>query len=124
MLSLFFAAVALLLAGVGLYGVLDYSVAQRRREIGIRLALGAQADEIVRRVTAEVFSMLILGAVVGLGMGIASESYVDALLYQVKTTDFTNAGAAGGHDPGGSHARGIATGYSSRADRSGGDASS
>jgi putative ABC transport system permease protein len=88
MLSLFFAVVALLLAGVGLYGVLDYSVLQRRREIGIRMALGAQADAIVRRVTAEVFAMLALGSAIGLGLGIASERYVETLLFQVKPTDF------------------------------------
>jgi predicted permease len=87
MLSLFFAVVALLLAGVGLYGVLDYSVVQRRREIGIRLALGAQADQIVRRVTTEVFSMLALGAIAGLALGISSERYIETLLYQVKPTD-------------------------------------
>ncbi len=88
MLSLFFAVVALLLAGVGLYGVLDYSVVQRRREIGIRMALGAQADAIVRRVAAEVFAMLALGSMIGLAIGIASEQYIETLLYQVKATDF------------------------------------
>lgn len=87
MLSLFFAAVALLLAAIGLYGVLDYSVLQLRRDIGIRLALGAQRSKIVRRVTAEVFSMLIVGSGVGLLLGIASERYVKTLLYQVKGTD-------------------------------------
>lgn len=87
MLSLFFAVVALLLAGVGLYGVLDYSVVQLRRDIGIRLALGAQAGKIVRRVATEVFSMLLLGSVIGLMMGIASERYLETLLYQVKPTD-------------------------------------
>ena len=59
---LFFAAVALLLAGIGLYGVLDYCVLQRRREIGIRMAIGAQAGDIARRVTAEVFSMVLAGS--------------------------------------------------------------
>ena len=87
MLGLFFAAVALLLAGIGLYGVLDYSVLQRRREIGIRLAIGAQAGEIARRVTAEVFGMVLAGAVVGLALGMASVRYIATLLYGVKATD-------------------------------------
>jgi predicted permease len=89
MLSLFFAVVALLLAGVGLYGVLNYSVVQRQREIGIRLALGARPGHIALRLSAEVFLMLVLGATVGLGLGIASETYIGTLLYQVRTTDFT-----------------------------------
>jgi predicted permease len=87
MLALFFAMVALLLAGIGLYGVLDYSVLQRRREIGIRMAIGAQAGDIARRVTGEVFSMVLAGAVVGLMLGLASMRYVVTLLYEVKATD-------------------------------------
>ena len=87
MLALFFAVVALLLAGVGLYGVLDYSVLQRRREIGIRMALGAQAADVARRVTVDVFAMVLLGAVAGVAFGIGSVRYIEALLYQVKTTD-------------------------------------
>jgi len=87
MLALFFAAVALLLAGIGLYGVLDYSVLQRRREIGIRMAVGAQAGDIARRVTADVFGMVLAGAAAGLALGIAFARYVAALLYQVKPTD-------------------------------------
>jgi putative ABC transport system permease protein len=88
MLSMFFAVVALLLAGVGLYGVLDYSVLQRRREIGIRMALGARADDIAWRVTAEVFGMLACGAVAGLALGMASERFVESLLFGVKATDW------------------------------------
>jgi predicted permease len=92
-LSLFFAGVALLLSGIGLYGVLDYSVVRRRREIGIRLALGARPGHVVRRLTAEIFSMLLGGAAAGLGLGIASERYIRALLYQVTATDFTTVAA-------------------------------
>ena len=86
-LALFFGAVALLLAGVGLYGVLDYTVVQRRREIGIRMAVGAQAGEIARRVMADVFVVLLVGAVSGLALGMASARYIDSLFYQVKATD-------------------------------------
>jgi hypothetical protein len=87
MLALFFATVALLLAGVGLYGVLDYSVLQRRREIGIRIAIGANASDIAWRVTGEVFAMVLTGAVVGVGLGLLASRYVDSLLYHVKPTD-------------------------------------
>ncbi len=87
MLSVFFAAVALMLAGVGLYGVLDYSVLQRRREIGIRMALGAKAEDIVWRISAEVLGMLGVGTAVGLALGLTSERYLEALLFQVKSTD-------------------------------------
>ena len=77
MLALFFAVVALLLAGIGLYGVLDYAVLQRRREIGIRMAIGAQAGDIARRVTADVFVMVLAGAVAGLALGMASARYIE-----------------------------------------------
>ena len=63
MLALFFAGVALLLAAIGLYGVLNYSVVQRRREIGIRLAIGAPAGGIARLVTFDVFAMVLTGAI-------------------------------------------------------------
>ncbi len=86
-LALFFAVVALLLAGVGLYGVLHYSVLQRRREIGIRIAVGAQAGGIAQVVTLEVFSMVLVGAIAGVGLGMASVRYIESLFYQVKATD-------------------------------------
>ncbi|HEX4229244.1 MAG TPA: ABC transporter permease [Bryobacteraceae bacterium] len=84
MLALFFAAVALLLAGVGLYGVLDYSVFQRRREIGIRMAIGAQALHVAGRITLEGFAMMAVGAVAGLALGMVSMRYIESLLYQMK----------------------------------------
>jgi predicted permease len=87
-LALFFAIVALLLAGVGLYGVLHYSVLQRRREIGIRIAVGAQAGRVARLVTVDVFAMVLAGAVVGVGLGMLSVRYVESLFYQVRATDF------------------------------------
>jgi putative ABC transport system permease protein len=87
--ALFFAVVALLLAGVGLYGVLDYSVFQRRREIGIRIAIGAQARHIVQGVTFEALVMVFAGALAGLAFGMGSLRYVDTLLYGVKATDVT-----------------------------------
>ena len=88
MLALFFAVVALLLAGVGLYGVLDYSVLQRRREISIRMAIGAQASEVAWRVMVEVLSMVLTGALAGVALGLVSVNYVATLLYQVKATGF------------------------------------
>jgi predicted permease len=86
-LALFFGIVALSLAGVGLYGVLDYSVLQRRHEIGIRMALGAPAAGIARHVTADVALMVLAGAMGGLALGMAAVRYVESLLYQVKATD-------------------------------------
>ena len=109
-LALFFAVVALLLAGIGLYGVLDYGVLQRRREIGIRMAIGAQASDIARRVTTEIFSWVLAGAVAGLVLGMTSARYLAALLFQVKPTDAAMlglpaitivGGGAGGRGAGG-----------------------
>jgi ABC-type antimicrobial peptide transport system permease subunit len=86
-LALFFSVVALLLAGVGLYGVLDYSVLQRRHEIGIRMAIGAQAGDIARRVTIDVLLMVLVGALIGLALGITSVRSLATLLYEVKPTE-------------------------------------
>jgi len=86
-LAFFFGAVALLLAGVGLYGVLNYSVQQREREIGIRIALGAQVAHVVRQVTAGISFAVTMGVVAGLVSGLALTRYIQSLLYQVKATD-------------------------------------
>jgi predicted permease len=87
MLAAFFAAVALLLAGIGLYAVLNYSVLQRRREIGIRMAIGSTRAGIVRIVTLDVFLMIGLGGCAGVALGGCAARYVESLFYQVKATD-------------------------------------
>jgi predicted permease len=87
LLAAFFAAVALLLAGIGLYAVLNYSVLQRRREIGIRMAIGSPRAGIVRIVALDVFLMIGLGGCVGIALGFGAARYVQSLFYQVKATD-------------------------------------
>lgn len=87
MLAAFFAAVALLLAGVGLYAVLNYSVLQRRREIAIRMAIGCTRTGIVRTVTLDTSLMIALGACGGIALGFGAVRYVQSLFYQVKATD-------------------------------------
>ncbi len=122
MLALFFAAVALLLAGVGLYGVLDYSVLQRRREIGIRMAIGAQAADIARRVTTEVFLMVLLGAGVGLVARLNIGPLCRNAALRGKGNRYEHAGASISDNPGSGIAR-LAPGGDPRCkDRPGHDA--
>ncbi len=88
-LSLFFAIVALVLAAIGMYGVLNYSVIQQRREIGIRMALGARSAHVVRRVVTDLYVTLCFGLLVGLAAGLAGGRLVESLLFEVKATDTT-----------------------------------
>ncbi len=83
-LAAFFAGVALLLAGVGLFGVLNDTVSQRRREIGIRLAIGAPAQDVVRRVVQGTSVMVLLGAATGIAAGFGAARWLSALLFQVR----------------------------------------
>jgi putative ABC transport system permease protein len=87
MLASFFAVVALLLAGIGLYGVLDDSLVERRRELGIRIAIGAPPRDVARLATVDGLAMVLAGAVAGLGLALLSMRYIESLLYQVKGTD-------------------------------------
>lgn len=86
-LSVFFSAVALLLAGIGFYGVLNYAVFNRQREIGIRIAVGAKAFGIIQLISTETFSAVFIGIFAGAALGIASVRYIRTLLYQVSSTD-------------------------------------
>jgi ABC-type antimicrobial peptide transport system permease subunit len=77
----------LLLAGIGLFGVLSYTVLQRRREIGIRIAIGARRGGIAGLVVRPIAAMIAAGAAVGLCAGLYAEPSIDELLYKVKATD-------------------------------------
>ncbi len=86
LLGLFFATIALLLAAIGLYGVLNYAVLQREREIGIRIAVGARIGSIARLVTAQIFVTVFVGSVAGIAFGMISVRHVQTLLFGVKGT--------------------------------------
>ena len=82
-----FASLALLLAIVGIYGVLSHSVRERRREIGLRLTLGATASDVVRMVVREGLRPVLLGVVIGVAGAAALSRLLSRLLFQVSPTD-------------------------------------
>jgi ABC-type antimicrobial peptide transport system permease subunit len=82
-----FGGVALLLATLGVYSVISYLVAQRKREISIRVALGARASDIERLVVGEGIALALMGAVLGGLAAFAATRVLKALLYSVSTTD-------------------------------------
>jgi len=93
-LSLFFGLLALLLACLGLYGVMSYDVARRTREIGIRMALGASARRVVRLVLRETLLWVALGLALGLGAALATTRWVESLLFGLKPHDPLTIGMA------------------------------
>jgi putative ABC transport system permease protein len=83
----FFGALAVLLAAIGLYGVISYTVAQRTNEIGIRMALGAQCSGVLRMILGEVAILIGIGLVVGVGLTLAGSKAASSLLYGLKARD-------------------------------------
>jgi putative ABC transport system permease protein len=82
-----FAGVALILASVGLYSVISYSVSQRNHEIGIRMALGARQHDVVKMVVKEGLLLAVIGITIGIFLSMASTRMLSTLLYFVSPTD-------------------------------------
>ena len=82
-----FGGLALLLACIGLFGLMSYNVSRRTSEIGIRMALGAQRQGVVGMILRESMIMVALGAAIGLGGAVAAGRFIESVLFGLSTTD-------------------------------------
>lgn len=89
-LSVFFAGLALLLACIGLYGVMSYTVANRTREIGVRMALGAARTQVMQLVLLEGMLLVSIGVVIGIPLSLASTRVLHSFLFGVTATDLVS----------------------------------
>jgi putative ABC transport system permease protein len=89
MLLAVFAGVAMMLAAIGIYGVIAYSVTQRTREIGIRMALGAQRTQMFGMVLRQSMTLVVIGIAIGFLVALAATRVMSTLLYGVGTNDLS-----------------------------------
>jgi putative ABC transport system permease protein len=90
----FFGALALLLAGIGLYGVTSYAVTLRRGEIGVRMALGADVSRVLRLVLGRAARLVVFGVVIGTGLSLWLAKFVSTLLFGLEARDVATLAAA------------------------------
>src|SRR5262245_45464655 len=83
----FFGGLAVVLAAVGLFGLMSYSVARRTNEIGIRMALGARSQDVLRLVMRESMTLVIVGVVIGVGVALGTSHLIETLLFGLAPTD-------------------------------------
>ncbi len=86
-LSSFFSVLALLLAGLGVYSVLNYSIQRRKKEIGLRLSLGASRSQVVTLILSDTMRWSLAGLIVGIPAGLAAMRSASALVYGIKPLD-------------------------------------
>ena len=86
-LSSFFSALALVLACIGLYGLLSYEVSRRTRELGIRMALGAQKSDVLRMIVGQGIALVLMGAAIGIAAAVGVTRFMSSMLYGVHADD-------------------------------------
>jgi ABC-type antimicrobial peptide transport system permease subunit len=82
-----FGVLALVLASIGLYGIMAYTVARRTRDIGIRLALGAEPGNVLRQVLVETLALVVIGVVIGVPVAVGGTYFVRSMLYGLGVAD-------------------------------------
>ncbi len=93
-LSSFFGALAMLLAAIGLYGVMSYAVARKTKEIGIRIALGAETSSVIRMVLGEAALLIVVGGLAGIGAAFAATRLIKTFLFGLNAIDPVSFGGA------------------------------